>query len=155
LKRPDAAPCSILIIDIDHFKIINDHHGHPAGDEVLKVVADKVRASVHPPAFFGRLGGEEFLIVLPGTHIEDARTTADMFRETICSVDTTRWFPDRRRVTASIGVTTAMGDQDTLSSMLQRADGALYVAKRSGRNCVKSDPAAPETSDWLLDAQPG
>jgi diguanylate cyclase (GGDEF)-like protein len=153
LKREDAAPCSMLIIDIDHFKSINDHHGHPAGDEVLKVVADKVRASVHPPAFFGRLGGEEFLIVLPSTHIEDARSVADEFREQIASVDTARWFPDRRRITASIGVTTSTGERDTPSSMLQRADGALYVAKRSGRNCVKSDPAAPETSDWLLDAQ--
>ena len=155
LKRPDAAPCSILIIDIDHFKSINDHHGHPAGDEVLKVVADKVRASVHPPNSFGRLGGEEFLIVMPGTHIEDARSAADQFREQISSVDTTRWFSDRRRITASIGVTASTGDSDSLSSMLQRADSALYVAKRSGRNCVKSDPAAPETSDWLMDAQPG
>jgi diguanylate cyclase (GGDEF)-like protein len=155
LNRDEAFPCSILIIDIDHFKSINDHHGHPAGDEVLKVVADKVRGNVHPPACFGRLGGEEFLIVLPGAHIEDARTTADLFRETISSVDTTRWFSDRRRITASIGVTTARAVGDTPSSMLQRADGALYLAKRSGRNCVKSDPAAPETSDWLLDAQPG
>jgi diguanylate cyclase (GGDEF)-like protein len=155
LKREDAAPCSVLIIDIDHFKSINDHHGHPAGDEVLKVVADRVRAAVHPPAFFGRLGGEEFLIVLPATHIEDARTAADHFRETISSVDTTRWFSDRRRITASIGVTTCTGDNDSPSTLLQRADSALYVAKRSGRNCVKSDPPAPETSDWLLDAQPG
>jgi diguanylate cyclase (GGDEF)-like protein len=153
LKRADGVPCSILIIDIDHFKSINDHYGHPTGDEVLKGVAERVRSVVREPSFFGRLGGEEFLIVLPGTNLDYARSVAETFREQIMSVDTSKWFPERRRITASIGVSTSMFTTDTTSTMLQRADTALYAAKRSGRNCVKSEPPEPETIDWLLDAQ--
>jgi diguanylate cyclase (GGDEF)-like protein len=154
LRDHAAPPCSILIIDIDHFKTINDHHGHPAGDEVLRIVAERLRAAVSEPAFFGRLGGEEFLIVLPGTHLEDARWAAEGFRERIMSVDMVRWFADRRRITASIGVATFTPGADSPSTMLKRADSALYAAKRSGRNCVKTEPeAGPEVAAWVLDAQ--
>jgi diguanylate cyclase (GGDEF)-like protein len=158
LAKADEPPCSILIIDIDHFKTINDHHGHVAGDQVLKLVAARVASAVSEPGFFGRLGGEEFLIVLPGTPMEAARGIAEGFRERIMSLDTARWFTDRRRITASIGVTPSEPGADTISSMLQRADAALYVAKRSGRNCVRTEPpsppqpnAAPEGTDWNPD----
>jgi diguanylate cyclase (GGDEF)-like protein len=150
LRRSDSEPCSILIIDIDHFKTVNDHHGHPAGDEVLKVVAEKVRTAVSEPAFFGRLGGEEFLIVLPGTGLEEARQVAESFRERIESVDTARWFSDRRHITASIGVAVSHPSKDTPSSMLKRADSALYAAKRSGRNCVRTEPAIAQGLDPLV-----
>lgn len=133
-------PCAILIVDIDHFKSINDHHGHVAGDQVLKVVADRVRTGVVEPAFFGRLGGEEFLIVLPGVVLDPAMQIADGLREGIMSIDTGRWFADRRSITASIGVATSNPGGDTVSSMLQRADAALYAAKRGGRNCVMCEP---------------
>ena len=137
LTREDEPPCSMLIIDIDHFKSINDHHGHPIGDEVLKFIARELRSAVREPAFFGRLGGEEFLIVLPDTPLEGACPAADRFREQISAIDTSRWFPARRRVTASIGVTVSKPGLSTSSDMLMRADGALYAAKRAGRNCVK------------------
>jgi len=150
LKDPQTGPCAMLILDIDHFKSINDHHGHPAGDEVLKVVADEVRAGVAEPAFFGRLGGEEFLVALPEVTPERALQVAEEFRERITRIDTVRWFVDRRIITASIGLTVSVPGADNPSTMLKRADAALYHAKRSGRNCVRlgmatmpSGPAAP------------
>jgi diguanylate cyclase (GGDEF)-like protein len=143
LRDPDEGSCAVLIIDIDHFKRINDQYGHPMGDEVLKVVASTVRAAVIEPGFFGRLGGEEFLIALPRTTLESARETAEGFREAIMAIDTSRWFPDRRRITASIGVAVSSPAADTPSTMLKRADFALYAAKRSGRNCVRTEPATP------------
>ena len=108
LRDPDQGSCAILIIDIDHFKRINDQYGHPTGDEVLKVVASAVRIGVVEPGFFGRLGGEEFLIVLPRSDIRGARDAAERFREAIMAIDTSRWFPDRRRITASVGCAVSM-----------------------------------------------
>ncbi|HEX4674328.1 MAG TPA: diguanylate cyclase [Steroidobacteraceae bacterium] len=141
LRRDDPAACSILIVDIDYFKAINDQLGHSTGDEVLKVVAATVRAAVSEPAFFGRLGGEEFLIVLPATGLSQARATAQSFCEKIEAIDTSRWFGERRHITCSIGVSTSVPGRDTPSTMLQRADAALYAAKRGGRNCVRTEPA--------------
>jgi diguanylate cyclase (GGDEF)-like protein len=141
LRRDDPAACSILIVDIDYFKAINDQLGHPTGDEVLKVVASTVRAAVIEPAFFGRLGGEEFVIVLPATGLGQARAMAQGFCEKIEAIDTSRWFRERRHITCSIGVSTSVPGRDTPSTMLQRADAALYAAKRGGRNCVRTEPA--------------
>lgn len=146
LRRDSIEPCSILIVDIDYFKAINDQLGHSTGDEVLKVVAATVRTAVSEPAFFGRLGGEEFLIVLPGTALAAARALAQSFCERIETIDTSRWFGEHRRITCSIGVSVSVPGRDTPSSMLQRADAALYSAKRSGRNCVRTEPA-PEEPD--------
>jgi diguanylate cyclase (GGDEF)-like protein len=142
LRDPQAGSCAILIIDIDHFKKINDQFGHPTGDEVLKVVANSVRSIVVEPGFFGRLGGEEFLIVLPHSDLQGASVAAERFREAIMSIDTSRWCVDRRRITASIGCAVSMPGADTPSTMLKRADFALYAAKRNGRNCVVTEPAS-------------
>jgi diguanylate cyclase (GGDEF)-like protein len=143
LRDPNEGSCAILIIDIDHFKRINDQHGHPTGDEVLKVVANTVRGAVTEPCFFGRLGGEEFLIVLPRTDIQGAQAIAERFREAIMSIETSRWFADKRAITASIGCAASAPGADTPGTMLKRADLALYAAKRSGRNCVKTESAVP------------
>jgi diguanylate cyclase (GGDEF)-like protein len=153
LVREGEPSCSMLIIDIDHFKSINDHHGHPIGDEVLKFIARELRSAVREPAFFGRLGGEEFLIVLPDTTLEGACPAAERFREQIMSVDTSKWFPARRRVTASIGVTVSRPGKCTSSDMLMRADGALYAAKRSGRNCVRTAPGTPTSAPAASDSK--
>lgn len=139
LRQADAQPCAILIIDIDYFKAINDQLGHSTGDEVLKVVAATLRAEVGEPAFFGRLGGEEFLIVLPDMQLTDANAAAERFCDRIRCIDTVRWFDDRRRITCSIGVSVSVPGRDTPSTMLQRADAALYSAKRGGRNCVRTE----------------
>jgi diguanylate cyclase (GGDEF)-like protein len=146
LRDREEGFCAILIIDIDHFKKINDQYGHPIGDEVLKIVASTVRGLVVEPSFFGRLGGEEFLIVLPRSDLHGAHAAAEQFRHAVMSIDTARWFVDRRRITASIGCAVSMPGADTPSTMLKRADLALYAAKRSGRNCVQTEPALPPDS---------
>jgi diguanylate cyclase (GGDEF)-like protein len=143
LRDPGHGTCACLIIDVDHFKKINDQFGHPTGDEVLKGVSNAVRALVVEPAFFGRLGGEEFLIVLPRMDLAGAREVAEQLREAIMAIDTSRWCSDNRRVTASIGCAVSNPGADTPSTMLKRADFALYAAKRNGRNCVETEPRSP------------
>jgi diguanylate cyclase (GGDEF)-like protein len=142
LRDPGQGSCVCLIIDVDHFKKINDQFGHPTGDEVLKAVSNAVRALVVEPAFFGRLGGEEFLIVLPQTDAAAAREAAEQFRLAIMAIDTSRWCSDNRRITASIGCALSNPGADTPSTMLKRADFALYAAKRNGRNCVETEPGS-------------
>ncbi|HSN73246.1 MAG TPA: diguanylate cyclase [Steroidobacteraceae bacterium] len=129
-------PCSILIIDIDHFKQINDTHGHPVGDQVLQIVAAELRAAVHPPATLGRLGGEEFIVVLPSTDAMHATLSAERIRERLMAIDLSDCFVGR--ITASIGIATDTNLGDTTRELLRRADRALYEAKHSGRNCVRS-----------------
>jgi diguanylate cyclase (GGDEF)-like protein len=140
LQRPEAGPCAILIMDIDFFKRINDHHGHAAGDEVLKLVSEAVRATVAPPAFFGRLGGEEFLIVLPDADLAEARRYAEVLRHNVAAISTRTVIPGHAGVTTSVGLTVSIAGTDDPGSMLARADIALYAAKRSGRNCVRVEP---------------
>ncbi len=144
LQQPNPPSCAMLIIDIDHFKSINDQHGHAEGDEALKAVARELREDVHEPAFIGRLGGEEFVVAVPGADFDRAYRLAERFRESVMSIDTRRWLKDRR-ITVSIGLTMAKPSGDTPSTMLQRADAALYDAKRAGRNCVKVQLPAAES----------
>jgi diguanylate cyclase (GGDEF)-like protein len=139
LKRDDALPCSILIIDIDHFKSINDRHGHPVGDETLRLLTAKLLSAAADPAFLGRLGGEEFVVVLPNTRLPEAHLVAEQIRTLVPSIDMVRWLGERR-ITVSIGIT-ASTEADTVSAMLRRADAALYAAKHAGRNCVRTDVA--------------
>jgi diguanylate cyclase (GGDEF)-like protein len=140
LVEQDHPPCSILVVDIDHFKSINDKHGHPVGDEALRSVASELGGTLREPAFMGRLGGEEFVIVLPCTMLDAAVQTAERLRERVLAIDTKRLLNDRK-LTVSIGVTTSISSGDTISSMLKRADSALYEAKYAGRDCVRSEPA--------------
>jgi diguanylate cyclase (GGDEF)-like protein len=161
VEAPNDRTHALLIIDIDHFKSINDQFGHAEGDEALKLVAARLRAEVHEPAFIGRLGGEEFAVVAPNSSAEAGRQLAERFRETVMQIDTRRWLADRR-LTVSVGVTVSKLAGDTPSHMLQRADAALYEAKRSGRNCVRqqlpaASAAAVRSADSLEDrtSQPG
>lgn len=136
LKRGDAPPCSILVIDIDHFKSINDQHGHPIGDVTLQLLTAKLRSAAVEPAFLGRLGGEEFVVVLPDTTARNAHIIAEQIREQVPSIDLSLWL-GARRITVSIGVATSTA-MDTVGTMLRRADAALYIAKHAGRNCVRT-----------------
>lgn len=124
----------LLLIDVDHFKDINDRHGHHAGDAVLRELAGLFMASVRAPADLpARLGGEEFAIVLPDTRLDEARRVAERLREQVA----THVFEDgdtRLRVSVSIGLVAARGLN--LGTLLQRADEALYRAKHTGRNRV-------------------
>jgi diguanylate cyclase (GGDEF)-like protein len=140
LQQADSPPCSILIIDVDHFKSINDRHGHPVGDVTLQLLTTKIRSAATEPAIFGRLGGEEFVVVLPNTDLRDAQRMAERIRAQIPSIDLSLWLGERR-ITVSIGIATSIPG-DTVSTMLRRGDAALYRAKHAGRNCVRTDSAA-------------
>ncbi len=146
--------CALLLADIDLFKAINDNHGHLAGDQILRAVADTVRGIGSPPArtsapCLARFGGEEFVAVLPGVPLDEAVAAAERFRAQVAALDVSRWTPGRG-VTISVGVTRVVGG-DTMSSLLRRADEALYAAKAAGRDCVvaRSVPlrdAAPDAA---------
>ena len=140
LRQKESSSCAMLIIDIDHFKSINDKFGHPVGDEVLKAIADRLREVIVAPAFSGRLGGEEFILVLPNHAMKKALDTAETLRSTVAQLDLARWLGERR-ITISVGMIMATID-DSPSTMLRRADSALYAAKHAGRNCVRSEPPA-------------
>jgi diguanylate cyclase (GGDEF)-like protein len=120
---------AMAIVDIDHFKQINDLHGHPAGDETLVKVARTLRAQSTAPAIVARFGGEEFAVVMPGAGLEAARVLCDHAREAVA------WFPDGLPVTVSIGLTPLQPGY-SVGDLYTRADRGLYQAKRNGRNAV-------------------
>lgn len=126
--------CAVLIVDIDHFKSINDEHGHLIGDEILRAVSTALRDIAHEPVKLGRLGGEEFLIASPEGHDIAARRLAERLLARIRSLDLSQHLPSRR-LTISIGLTVSTPG-DTIAILLRRADEALYAAKANGRNCV-------------------
>jgi diguanylate cyclase (GGDEF)-like protein len=128
--------CALLIVDLDHFKRINDTHGHPAGDGVLRSSAEVLRAVGRPPVALGRLGGEEFVLLLPGGEPAAAAALAERVRAAVERMDVGAWVPDGH-VTTSVGVTVSAPDERT-SDLLRRADRALYLAKAGGRNRVCS-----------------
>ncbi len=122
---------ALVLLDLDHFKAINDRHGHQAGDEVLRAVASRLSRAVGPDDAVGRLGGEEFAIFLPGATLEKAAALAETMRALIAD----QAFPQGRLATASFGVVSLWPGED-MQSMTARADHLLYEAKRAGRNRV-------------------
>jgi len=121
------------MIDLDHFKRINDAHGHPVGDRVLVQAAAIIRDQIGSDGLVARFGGEEFCAVMPGMAAETAREHAEQVRR---AIEDASW--PAAQVTASVGVATAEADAEgSANVMLTRADRALYVAKREGRNCVR------------------
>jgi len=133
-SRQADAPCAIALIDLDWFKRINDAHGHPVGDEVLRTFAITIFANIRPDDRFGRYGGEEFLLLLPGTAGEAASRMLDRLRGIIAELDWSAFSPGMR-VTISAGVVT-LRTNDTADTFLARADSALYSAKAQGRNRI-------------------
>lgn len=132
---------SVILMDIDHFKSVNDRHGHDVGDDVLRGVAARCQRSLREVDVFARYGGEEFVVFLPGANlVEAAEKTAERLRGAVSSEEfTTR--KDPVRVTMSLGVA-QIGEGESLEEALTRADAALYAAKRAGRDRVCSaDPA--------------
>jgi len=127
---------SVLIIDIDHFKRINDTYGHQAGDEVLRGVCILVSQSCRPSDTVIRYGGEEILVVGPNTDIEAACYLAERIRATIEALETRIGDQTLIRVTASIGVSSKLNSEDSSGPFIERADSALYQAKQQGRNRV-------------------
>lgn len=136
LRRHHASnePACMLMLDIDHFKEINDAHGHTVGDEVIRALAHVVRGHVRAGDCAGRYGGDEFAIVLPGMHARDALAIAQRIREqTEC--ERLRHLPELR-ITSSIGVAPADHRHNSLRAWVDAADAALYAAKHEGRNRV-------------------
>ena len=127
-------PLSVLMLDIDHFKRINDTHGHPAGDEAIRALAATVTATVRTIDILGRLGGEEFAVVLPETGLDEALVVAERLRQAVAAIRIPAGDGDIA-FTTSIGVAERL-DDSTVETILSRADMALYSAKRSGRNKV-------------------
>ncbi len=133
-SRQASTPCAIALIDLDWFKRINDAHGHPVGDEVLRTFAITIFANIRPADSFGRSGGEEFLLLLPDTPGDVADRTLERLRGIVADLDWSSFSPSMR-VTISAGVVT-LRDNDTADTFLARADSALYSAKAQGRNCI-------------------
>jgi two-component system, cell cycle response regulator len=140
----DHRTVGIILLDIDHFKKINDTYGHFAGDAVLREAATRLRGNMRTYDQVGRYGGEEFLVVLPNCDLEQATHQAERMRQRLCSstmmVDGTEM-----QVSASFGVTVSDGSERNPEAFLRVADDALYRAKASGRNCVTS--LSPDTSN--------
>ncbi|MEG6509754.1 PleD family two-component system response regulator [Methyloligella sp. 2.7D] len=135
-------PLSVLLVDIDFFKAVNDSHGHDAGDLVLKEFASRIRRGIRGIDLACRLGGEEFVVVMPDTDLARAFQVAERLRDGIASspfyVGTEA---DALDITASVGVASFEFPDDTPEIILKRADQALYCAKRDGRNKVVADAA--------------
>ena len=130
-------PVSLLAIDIDHFKKINDGYGHDVGDEVLCEFAVRLASNVRAIDIPVRHGGEEFLVVMPDTRIEDAHRIAERIRLHVAgSPFRVAGGAESLDVTISIGVATSLAGETKVDGLLKRADAAMYEAKRSGRNRV-------------------
>jgi diguanylate cyclase (GGDEF)-like protein len=164
--RNQDEPLAVLLIDIDHFKQINDVHGHLVGDEALRAIATILRGAIRSKDVIGRFGGEEFVIALPDTDLEDAANTADRLRSAVAAsplaamcagvLDDPDLDPDTFQLTVSIGVAGYPRDGITLDELLVRADRAMYAAKAAGRDRVhqaadlippRLEPVAYETGD--------
>lgn len=142
--RQADAPCSLIMFDLDRFKAINDTYGHQFGDRILREFADTVRQSMRPRDQFGRYGGEEFLVILPGTSIETACAIAERVRRAFAD---SHEFVDGQpvRATVSAGVATADPQMD-MNDMVAAADKALYSAKHNGRNRVERAPGPDDAA---------
>ncbi len=133
-SRRSGSPFALILFDIDGFKVLNDVHGHGAGDAVLMELAAVVRDTLRTEDELGRWGGEEFLVVAPNTGADEALGLAERLRAVL---ELHAW--DVRPVTASFGVT-AYRRGDVLERLVERADDALYRAKARGRNCCELEP---------------
>jgi len=132
-----GAPAAVLVLDIDHFKRINDTFGHDAGDEVLTEFAVRLATNVRAVDLPCRFGGEEFVVVMPDTRVADASVIADRIRAQVAGTAfSVMGGRESLSVTISIGVAATTGDHDSTDALLKRADEALYEAKQSGRNRV-------------------
>lgn len=136
-----SKPMCFLMVDVDHFKRFNDEHGHLLGDQVLRIVAKAMVESVKGKDFVARYGGEEFCVILPETPLKGGEIVADAIRKNIASKELKRRDTGQSygQITVSIGVSCCKSTNDTVDSLIGRADSALYEAKRLGRNRVASE----------------
>ena len=139
-SRRHGYPVSVLVIDLDRFKSVNDQHGHGGGDVVLKAAADSIRAHTRTEDVVGRWGGEEFIVVVPYIGPIGAKTVAERVRAAVECGAITLDDGTEVHMTASIGVCTRAGESAHPGELFESADRALYEAKNSGRNQVAIAP---------------
>ena len=136
-------PLSLLMLDIDHFKAVNDTYGHPAGDEVLRTLAVLIRQALRPADQPARYGGEEFAVILPETPTASAHALAERLRSAIAAAPVALGTGATLDLTVSIGVAGCPEDANTGPALVAAADRALYAAKNAGRNCVCESSSGP------------
>jgi diguanylate cyclase (GGDEF)-like protein len=134
--RRDANPLGVLMLDLDHFKRINDAHGHARGDLVLKNTTRAVQSTLRAGDIVGRFGGEEFVILLPGADLEQAMGAAERCRAAVAKME----IPEAPylSVTASVGVAAFPNHGEDLDRLLKASDRAMYAAKGNGRNRIET-----------------
>ena len=134
--RRSGAPVSVMMFDLDRFKAVNDSHGHAIGDAVIRKFCEITTAALRPNDVFGRLGGEEFAVVLPGSSIEAAYARAERIRASFAE---SCQFVQGRQVNATVsgGVSVSLNAGQTLDGLLEDSDFALYGAKADGRNRIR------------------
>ncbi|WP_413698482.1 GGDEF domain-containing protein [Psychromonas sp. KJ10-10] len=132
-------PASLIMLDIDHFKNVNDTYGHPFGDKVIKKVADCIRENMRETDIAGRYGGEEFTLILIDTELENAKIVAERIRQSIENV-AFDFEGTEVKVTSSFGVAQITGNIPNYKSWVKTADLGLYIAKDTGRNKVSVSP---------------
>ena len=137
----------MLFLDIDHFKRINDEYGHPVGDECLRLVAECLRRQLRGEDVVSRYGGEEFLVLLPGQSQDQARKIAERIREASAALRV-KHESGLVKFTVSIGVAARKGDEGAAAELIERADRAMYQAKRNGRNRVQLASTTPSGGDF-------
>jgi diguanylate cyclase len=141
----ERQPFALMLIDLDRFKLINDAHGHPAGDFVLKKISSWLREWVREGDFVGRYGGDEFAVLLPGAQLSVGMDRAETIRRSVAERATQmRVHGEQISISLSIGVA-APRPSDHVESILQRADEALYKSKHRGRNQVHCQEPEHET----------
>jgi diguanylate cyclase len=138
---------ALLIIDVDHFKSVNDSFGHDRGDEALKIIAQAIKGVVREIDLVGRIGGEEFSVFLPGTDINRTKIVAERIRAAISTID---FYPTENRCDLSVSVGGATYErQATFSELFRQADQRLYAAKQNGRNRVEIHDAPARSARAL------
>jgi two-component system, cell cycle response regulator len=138
---------AVLMIDVDHFKAVNDDYGHAAGDKALRAIAETLRANTRAFDSIARYGGEEFVVVMPGTEVYDATAAAERLRAAVEAIPFAMSPGVNGRLTVSIGIACCGEPPVTSEALLHAADVALYDAKRAGRNRVGIAPPAPRGSE--------
>ena len=134
--KMNSEDLSLLIMDVDHFKAINDTFGHGAGDEIIREIGRILKASLRKTDIAGRIGGEEFAVVLRDASLEEAKKVAEKLRGTVAGKKV-NYMEQEIHFTVSIGVAAIHCNTDDIEDILKVADDALYKAKAEGRNCVE------------------
>jgi diguanylate cyclase (GGDEF)-like protein len=147
--RRSGSPVSVMMFDLDRFKEINDAHGHGVGDTVIRTFCEIMADALRPSDVFGRMGGEEFAVALPGSSIEAAHARAERIR---LSFSARCRFVSGHRVeaTACCGISVSVKAEETLVSLLENADRALYLAKSAGRNRVMQASQREEITSTVI-----